>query len=270
MIPLAEINNKAMQYQVPIEAIEKDYVISWILHCLSLSSLKDDFIFYGGTAIKRMYFEDHRFSEDIDLLFSKRINTDTLLEKLKIIEKAYQETNLVLRIKANSIVSSKNRLQLLINYDGYDEISGAPKEIRLDFSMNMDLFGDTESTSMIESYSDLIDRKTTLNVMTLNTILAAKLGLLTDITRNEPRDLYDIWFLLNRNDEFELNVALVNKAFKEKYGYVPLFSILSTKLNNISYNKNWHERLSKQVHALPDLEEVRYQITTKLKHILPS
>lgn len=67
MIPLEEINNVAKILQVPAETIEKDYVISWILYCLSRSKINGDFIFYGGTAIKRIYFDEHRFSEDIDL-----------------------------------------------------------------------------------------------------------------------------------------------------------------------------------------------------------
>ena len=64
MIPLAEINRFAERFNVAAETIEKDYVISWILLCLANNKIGKDFIFYGGTAIKRIYFEDHRFSED--------------------------------------------------------------------------------------------------------------------------------------------------------------------------------------------------------------
>ena len=62
MISLTEINNAAGKYKVPAETVEKDYVICWILKCLSTGKLREDFIFYGGTAIKRMHFEDHRYS----------------------------------------------------------------------------------------------------------------------------------------------------------------------------------------------------------------
>jgi predicted nucleotidyltransferase component of viral defense system len=83
MIPLAEINQAAEKYRVPAETIEKDYVICWILKCLSASKLKDGFVFYGGTAIKRMYFEDHRFSEDIDLISEKAPAQDFLITELR-------------------------------------------------------------------------------------------------------------------------------------------------------------------------------------------
>jgi len=73
MIPISEINHLTQQLKVPAETVEKDYVICWILSCLSRSKLKNDFIFYGGTAIKRMYFEELRFSEDIDLITTKKL-----------------------------------------------------------------------------------------------------------------------------------------------------------------------------------------------------
>lgn len=60
MIQLVEINYYAKKFKVAPETIEKDYMISWILLCLSRCKLKENFIFYGGTAIKRMYFEEHR------------------------------------------------------------------------------------------------------------------------------------------------------------------------------------------------------------------
>jgi len=72
MIPLAEINEMAKRFNVSSDVIEKDYVISWILCCLTKCRLARNFIFYGGTAIKRIYFEDHRYSEDIDLLTKEK------------------------------------------------------------------------------------------------------------------------------------------------------------------------------------------------------
>lgn len=135
MIPLSEITRFAHKYNVAAETIEKDYVISWILLCISKSLLKDTFIFYGGTAIKRIYFEEHRFSEDIDLLSTHKFSLDQLVEALDCLQYAKTEANLMFGINQNNILAKKNRAQLYVNYSGYDEIIGAPKEIRLDFAM---------------------------------------------------------------------------------------------------------------------------------------
>lgn len=56
MIALAEINRASETRGVPLETIEKDYAISWILACISRSPLVKDLPFHGGPAIKRIYF----------------------------------------------------------------------------------------------------------------------------------------------------------------------------------------------------------------------
>ena len=50
----------------------------------------------------------------------------------------------------------------------------------------------------LSEIKDLITKyiENSLRVMRLNTILANKLGMLWDSMRNEPRDIFDIWFLL--------------------------------------------------------------------------
>jgi len=265
VIPLEEINAVADKFQVPAETIEKDYVISWILLCLSKSKLQNDFIFYGGTAIKRIYFEEHRFSEDIDLLSSSNFTHNYLLQELNTLRHAGEEANLFLEVNKNNIIATRDRIQLFVHYSGYDEIIGAPKEVRLDFSMGMDLFGEVADKEIIKSYSDLKIQNETLSVMTLNTILANKLGLLLDLTRNEPRDLFDIWFLLQRTNDFDF--AQVSKAFVDKYGYRPSLNILLPALNSGFLKTNWDIRLNKQMAELPNIENVTKDIKIKLEKL---
>jgi len=256
MIPLSEIDSVTNKFQVPAETIEKDYVISWILLCLSKSDLKDNFIFYGGTAIKRIYFEDHRFSEDIDLFSTSYFTQDNLLRSLNALDYARKETNLALEIKKDSIIHTKDRTQLVIRYSGYDEIIGAPKEIRVDFSMNMRSYGTIEKNPIIASYSDIKIKNETLSVMTLNTIFANKLGLLIDLTRNEPRDFFDVWFLLQRLNKFDFNFSEVCEAFKDKYGFSPSLNLLKPHLQNRFLKTHWDMRLRKQIPISPNTEVI--------------
>jgi hypothetical protein len=265
MIPLAEINSFAQNLRVPAETIEKDYVISWILLCLSKSKIRDNFIFYGGTAIKRMYFEEHRFSEDIDLLSTHKFSIDHILEELGCLDHARVKANLVLNVNRDNIITSKDRAQVYINYSGYDEIVGAPKEIRIDFAMDMSLYGKVSQRNVLETYSDLKKQNSTFSVMTLNTILANKLGLLLDLTRNEPRDLFDIWFLLQRIEKIDYDFTQICEIFKDKFSFRPSLSVLLPRLNNPSIKQNWNVRLGKQLATLPDIEQVIKDITKILK-----
>lgn len=270
MILLSEINAAAEKFQVLAETIEKDYVISWILLCLSKSQIKNNFVFYGGTAIKRIYFEDHRFSEDIDLISEHRFSLDELLQELETLQFAREQANLILEIDPSSIAQMKDRVQLHIQYSGYDEIIGAPKRVRIDFVMHSDFYGEVIDKHIINSYGDLEDKHDVISVMTLNTILANKLGLLTDSTRNEPRDLFDIWFLLQRMNDFDFDLAKICKIYKDKYSFQPTFSVLNSGLQKPSLKKFWDVRLQKQMGKLPQIEVVINEVKVVLKELFQS
>ncbi len=52
---------------IPWDVLERDYLLSWILAGIGqTASLRDTLIFKGGTALKRCWFGDYRFSEDLD------------------------------------------------------------------------------------------------------------------------------------------------------------------------------------------------------------
>ena len=48
------------------DVLERDYCLAWFLNALAGSDLRPVFAFKGGTALKRCYFPDYRFSEDLD------------------------------------------------------------------------------------------------------------------------------------------------------------------------------------------------------------
>lgn len=49
------------------DIIEQDYVLSWVLFGISrLEKLQETLVFKGGTALKKCYFGNYRFSQDLD------------------------------------------------------------------------------------------------------------------------------------------------------------------------------------------------------------
>src|SRR4030042_1843958 len=52
---------------LPWEVLERDYLLSWILAGISrVDALRESLVFKGGTALKKCYFGDYRYSEDLD------------------------------------------------------------------------------------------------------------------------------------------------------------------------------------------------------------
>jgi predicted nucleotidyltransferase component of viral defense system len=265
MIPIAEINKKATQYRVPAETIEKDYMISWVLHCLSTTQISQQFVFRGGTAIKRMYFEDHRFSEDIDFLGHESFNTQKILDQLSSLSQAKDEANIIFSIDDNRIEATSGRLIFYIHYSGFDEIIGPPKEIKVDFCLDHHKFESIENRQLISSYTDTESHKYPIQVMSLNSIIANKLGMLNDSTRNEPRDLYDVWFLLKRIKYYDFNLDEIKKRYKDKYNFIPTLNSIEHSINNPSLSKTWNNRLQLQISNLPSIETVIKEMINLLK-----
>ena len=85
MIRDIEIKEMAREYGVPETTIEKDYALNWILRALyqqtELLALK------GGTGLRKVFFNNYRFSEDLDFTM---LRSTEISELEKTIKKAVQ------------------------------------------------------------------------------------------------------------------------------------------------------------------------------------
>ncbi|MBA2526098.1 MAG: nucleotidyl transferase AbiEii/AbiGii toxin family protein [Pyrinomonadaceae bacterium] len=86
MINKQDILDRAAEWQLRPEVVEKDYVLGWLLAAISSHrELQALWIFKGGTCIKKTYFETYRFSEDLDftLLPEAPYSEEAILEQLQ-------------------------------------------------------------------------------------------------------------------------------------------------------------------------------------------
>lgn len=79
MILQKEITDKAREWQVPPETVDKDYVLGHFLSVF-IKHCKDDLVFKGGTCLRKCYTENYRFSEDLD--FTTLDNNFVLEQKI--------------------------------------------------------------------------------------------------------------------------------------------------------------------------------------------
>lgn len=101
MIEPKEINKVATQNKVSDRQIEKDYVLSWVLFAISKNEmLNKALVFKGGTVLKKAYFEDYRFSEDLDftLIDETVTNEQILAEFNNLFDFIKEEANMDMRI----------------------------------------------------------------------------------------------------------------------------------------------------------------------------
>jgi len=100
MISAAEVARLAHRLGVGDRVIEKDYVLSWLLVAIAESELRSGLAFKGGTALKRCYYPEYRFSEDLDFTLCVDLSHDDLVNAFgTLLPRLGQRVNLTLTLR---------------------------------------------------------------------------------------------------------------------------------------------------------------------------
>jgi uncharacterized protein len=268
MIKGAEIQKKAFQAGVRDLQIEKDYVLSWVLRGIALHTrLSTIMVFKGGTVLKKVYFEDYRFSEDLDFTLIENFTNEQIFTW-------FNEAFLLIKESANislSIVESKlhedGGVNFYINYMGPLGGAGSNKKIKIDLARSEKLEFPTVIRPAITLYSDLQDHPYELLCYSLEEIMVEKLRAV--MQRTQARDFYDIWYLTERHDvEPEYHMAEFRRKCELK-NQVPgeFFKKLEEKIP--SYRGQWKKSLENQIKDLPDFDGVEREVLRNLKNFRP-
>lgn len=75
------MDEKALQklagkYGAPLGMLEKDYALTNLLSVISRFPRLDSMVFKGGTALKKIHYENFRFSEDLDFTCSNDVSDE--------------------------------------------------------------------------------------------------------------------------------------------------------------------------------------------------
>ena len=255
MIHSSEISKLAYKLGLGDKTIEKDYVLTWVLHAIAASSLQGKLAFKGGTAIKKMYVPEYRFSEDLDFTILDSETTNEALEPA--IEFLFpwlkQEANLVLEVRRVDVHSSGNPA-FYLNYVGPLQGDITSRFLKVDFTRDETLAYPLSSLPIQSTYSDLQNRESVLQVYSPEEILVEKLRSL--LTRTEPRDLYDVHYMLTSQmvDVDTMIFSMAPKFISKGYTIDDLKTILAKR--QATFNQLWNGRLSGQMPEIPSLDTV--------------
>lgn len=242
---------------IPVKAIEKDYVLSWILIGIAKSKLFDMVCFKGGTALKKFYFSDYRFSEDLDFTLLRNISMENLEKMLEeVYEHILELVNIRLALKSKE--THINSHTFYINFSGPLGADLARGEIKIDFTIKEKLINQPIIKTLLQEYDEYHDipEDIKLRLYSLEEIFMEKILSILDPSRKEPRDIYDLWYLISNECLEFLDLC---KPIKEKGIYKGLtsFEIHDTLLSKeATYNRLWTERLAIHMMQLPPFERV--------------
>jgi predicted nucleotidyltransferase component of viral defense system len=262
MIRKQDILDRAAEWQLRPDIVEKDYVLGWLLAALGTLPMKEYWIFKGGTAIKKCYFETYRFSEDLDfsLLQYAPYNHEDIEQALLGLTRAAGELSGIGFPTDLIQVRERRNLQGGITYEGKISYRGplaypTPPRVLFDITHHEPLQEEPDERSPLHPYPDQLPESSLL-VYSLPELIAEKMRALYERTR--PRDLYDVVYLLeNRNDT--LDVEQIREIFKQKCAVkslvVPGVGELLRKIRaDAELKTEWSNMLAHQLPALPDLD----------------
>lgn len=265
MIKPGEIQHKARAVGVRDQQIEKDYILSWILFGISRhEKLSKTIVFKGGTVLKKIYFEDYRFSEDLDFTL---LNNETANEQIfdwfeQTFEFIKEEANIPLEIVDNN-QHEDGGINFYISYIGPLGGQGSNKRVKVDISRSEQLVFDAIMKKVFTDYNDLEEHQ--LLSYPLEEVLVEKMR--SVMQRMQARDFYDLWYLLQIH---EMEVDYYTNEFKTKCESKGLKAEdFPTKLTGRlpHYKGRWQSSLKEQIKDLPNFEQVEREVMRHLKKL---
>jgi len=182
--------------RLPESVLNLDYCLAWFLVGLSTSPLRDVLAFKGGTCLKRCYFVDYRFSEDLDFTqVADRPWADVKGDFEEIFATVYERSHIQFGLANPEDVREHG--------DGYtfhlSYVGPLPKPatVKVDIRTREVVTTPLEER-LVLPYPEYEDLPTDASVMaySLDEIVVEKTIALHDRVRKQPRDLYDIWYLV--------------------------------------------------------------------------
>jgi uncharacterized protein len=265
MIRPGEIQKKAREIGVRDQQIEKDYILSWILQGIAKhKQLSNSIVFKGGTVLKKIYFENYRFSEDLDfiLLDNEPPNEQLFAWFAEVFDYIRDEANIPLEIIDNN-EHEDGGINFYISYIGPLGGIGMNKRVKVDISKSEILQFKPTSKNAYLGYSDQEDHQ--LLCYPLEEVLVEKLRSI--MQRMQARDLYDIWYLLEMH---EMDVTYYVKEFKAKCESKDIDPKgFHEKLNQRmpQYQRRWQKSMKDQIRDLADFETVQREVMRHLKKL---
>ena len=266
------LKKQAKAQNVPLWVIEKDYTLSYVLAGIANTpGLGDQIVLKGGTALKKVYFPDYRFSEDLDF---STLESGIQLDFDELMKHAVRQTENQLQERGLFQVQSE-RLMLREQHPG-GQVAFTIRvqfpyhrqpfcRVKVEISVDEPVLLPPENCSILHDYPEAFSE--TVQAYPLAEILAEKLrALLQSYARMQTRgwgasrvcrDYFDIWQLLKRGNFTEANITqlIEQKCAIKDIAYPEIDDFFHPVLLGIA-KREWNQMLIPFVPDCPEPDQV--------------
>jgi predicted nucleotidyltransferase component of viral defense system len=276
---------RASELRVPLEVIEKDYGLSHVLAAIFRNeSLASSLVFKGGTALRKAYFADYRFSVDLDFTANGGPRGQDLEAA---IAQVAGETEKTLRERGPFRVVSSRRAEREAHpaaQEAFQVQIQYPWQARLMCTLKVEITTDepvllpSSRRPLLHAYAEQLDVE--LVCYSLEEIVAEKLRTPLQALRrasegkwlrNCARDYYDLWYLTSIGATI-FDGAVVGSILREKCSVRDVtFRGLEDFFPSIVVDeaeRQWRSSLADLVRLLPEFTIVMTELQERLARML--
>lgn len=261
MISSQELRKMAREKSLPLDMLEKDYILGWVLFGVLQTSASHMLSFKGGTALSKVHFPwQWRLSEDLDFTLMEETGWDELRKNLESdISSILKEKGMEVKLK-DPIHTNPEYFQAKLGYQG--PISKGTIKVEI---TKEPFIGDIITKQVPVMYSDYPDFDT--KVYSLENILAEKMRAI--IQRGKVRDYYDVWKLLGESsfDKPRVKSLFSGKCNGKKIDYTGIDQFFPDGIEQ-TLKPHFHTLTRLQPSDLPELSTLLKEAKSRLSTLL--
>ena len=250
MTTFAQITRQAARDDVPAPTVERDYVLAHIIAALGALEEEHGLVFKGGTALKLCYFEDYRYSADLDF---------------SVVEGGIEEAYATIATALTQVVGAVDALNLTDHEPkriAYRGPLGRQRHLKLDIT-DRELVLNVDTVGLLSRWPDLPDAST-VRVYPLAEIAGEKLRCV--MQRMQCRDLFDLWLLFENAGVDPRDAADIFIPKAQHRHLDPGRFGASYRARLVQYRDRWSSELEIHVPGqVPHFEQVVRTVSRRLR-----
>jgi predicted nucleotidyltransferase component of viral defense system len=253
MITENELRRIAAQWRVDPMVVDLDYSLGWFVAGLYSNPIANTKLrFKGGTCLRKCYFADYRFSEDLDFTATGVLTPEVLeiyIDQARgwVTERDGPDYNAASpRIDVVEDEYGSESFQARIYYRGPLRWGGSPRAIRLDITRHETLCLPAVAKVLIHPYGDQ-DRAISNQIpcYDLSEVLAEKLRAVGGQRQFAiSRDLYDIHRLVASGVSVESAINIIPEKFKAREVDIAGLTVDNILSRRHEFQVDWDRRLA--------------------------
>lgn len=221
MITEQEVIGFSRELGVPLPNIEKDYVIGWLLWGIYKDpGIAKNLILKGGNCLRKIYFPDTRFSDDLDFTTPRLDSDKEFHRKLNLVCKEVSKFSGINFDINRTIVEAKETpdresqaLDGRVYFKGFAGDSSLTMRIKFDVTEYEKVVLPLQWHPINHIYSDADKLMIPVQTYSLEEVLAEKLR--SWIQRTRSRDLFDVVKII-QSEAIPISKSNILSAFLQK------------------------------------------------------